>query len=616
MNFQELMTVAEHKQVNLSKTKNVSRYSLELPAPRKEEKPKPKSKVVQSLIEEKKREKEAAEKAERERKEEERKKNQFRIPKKKTDSPTIDKDSLINSLFDDSGVQFGDSSSENAVLHKHSKDKTNGESVPSSNKDRHSSHHRDSHSGHGTSRSSDKRHDKSSSQEPSSRKHEKHKSSSSSNHKETSHSSHHTSSKSTSENHKSSSLSSDKKPSKSIETQSQHHQAAHSTTSSSKSSGDKSKAPADGQPVVLTKHHLNPTIERQASEMSEREKILAKLQAIKQRTLEALHKENARKGKRMKGDKSHRKSKVEEKLEDKAKSVEIIRGEVSSEGEDEERNDVPSALDVMLSDRNAKLEKDKISRLAKQAWERATKKSSDTEEKVKKNSKSSHRESSSKKQSKVHVHKSSHRDKDKRKAHSLSPSTTRSNKPLIKPKKFKSSQPPPLDFKAILAMAEQKQKEPPKPVVPLPKKKKEEEERPLTQEEKDRRERQKSKAYQEWLQRGGQRPGQRDANGHDSPPPSSSSQSTKIKPGAQGPGKSLAKPQDKHKQMSRPSENGIGKARSMTVNENVLVCGPGEGSEDEEESPPVRQQQDTRNPFDKIMQQVHKKRPGTQVSSG
>merc|ERR1711936_645054 len=103
------------------------------------------------------------------------------------------------------------------------------------------------------------------------------------------------------------------------------------------------------------------------AQMSEREKILAKLQAIKDRTLAAIHKENEGKGKRKRSEPGSRKSDGgSTKLDDKAKSREIIRDIVSSDEEDNSNNQ-ESALDIMLRDHEQKTEKEKIARMARQA---------------------------------------------------------------------------------------------------------------------------------------------------------------------------------------------------------------------------------------------------------
>ncbi|KAH9495014.1 hypothetical protein Btru_018427 [Bulinus truncatus] len=579
MDYHELMNLAASKHENLSKTKNVSRYSLDLPAPKKEEKAKAKSAVVQNLLKEKEQEREKAERAERERQEEERKKNQFRIPKKKTETSSTDKETLIKSLFDDdfdgtTAVKSTDIASDKHSSHHTSKVTTLNGKTQSNNKTSHingKSETKDSKIEHVHCKPS---------LENSSRKHEKHKSSSD----------------------KTQPVGSSINKLKSLsqtplETKPSSHSSSNSTKNISLINGVDKK-----RPVNASSKHAN---ERPTNEMTEKEKILARLQAIKQRTLEAIHKENAAKGKRVKGERSHRKSKADDKLDEKAKSVEIIKDDDDSEDDSEVKN-IPNALDIMLSDRNAKLEKEKISRMAKQAWERATKQQSETDEKVKNKSKKSRIKE---RHSSDHTHKSSHKDK---KSHSLSHD---SHNMKVKPKKkiIKSSRsvPPPLDFKAILAMAEQKQKAPPKPVATIPKKKKEEEERPLTQEEKDRRERLKSKEYQDWLKHGGQRPGTKDETTSQKPF-SVSSDSTKFKvDGNASKSSSLPKHSQTKPTQSDITNKGSNKQKSLTVNENILVCGPEE--ESEEESSPVV---DSSNPFDRIIQKVHKKRPGPQLNSG
>ncbi|KAI8780684.1 protein SPT2 [Biomphalaria glabrata] len=596
MDFNELMNLAASKHENLNKNKNVSRYSLDLPAPRKEDKVKPKSLVIQNLLKEKEREKEAAERAKRERQEEENKKNKFKIPKKKPELPIIDKESLINSLFDDGdGAKNDIPGVPPSAINKHSSKHKTQDSLSTSGK----VHSDIVHSDKKTENTQNK-----SSTENSLRKHDKHHSSSadpvgannklkSQNQSKPETKSSHlpsSSSKHGSVPNGDASVNKAKSHNHTSETKSSHPSSSSTTKSGSISNGLDKKKPADSSAKQS---------EQKPSEMTEREKILAKLQAIKQRTLEAIQQENAAKGRRVRGEKSHRKSKSDEKQDEKLKSVEIIKDRDDSE-DDNEVSNIPSALDIMLSEHNAKLEKEKISRLAKQAWERATKKSSDTEEKVKKKSLKSASKGS---HSSSHKHKSSHKDKKS------SSRSTDSHIAKVKHKtkiiKSSASAPPPLDFKAILAMAEEKQKAPPKPLLQIPKKKKEEEERPLTQEEKDRKERQKSREYQEWLKKGGQRPGTKD---NADPVKASSAVPTKAKTVASTSSSTLPK----HSQAKPPQSSMNNKARSPPVNENILICGP-EAESEEEENPAMR---GSSNPFDKIVQQVHKKRQGPKENSG
>lgn len=624
---------------------------------------------------------------------EEKKKDQYRIPKRKPE-PTIDVEKLMNSLFDDTEVQAADGGPavvSESTDHRH---KQNGGSssrnVPDSNSssqkeksvpsngissdrhknkaDEHSSHsHRSDkslldqklsssvsnsgkQSGHKSSQSSNGIDEKSSHSAPRDHKHKpgsdsafRISGSGSSKSKDPEHSGknsssgaakHSLSNSSSKVNSSTSSESREPSSSKSSELKSLSHSSKNASSPRS----------SDQNPIALNKHHLNPTIERQASAgLSEKEKILARLQAIKQRTLEAIQQENSGKGKRVKGERSKRKSKSEVKHDDKAKSAEIIKDVPSSDDEDTVTNDVPSALDIMLSERNAKLEKEKIARLAKQAWERATKKDTgddDKEAKVKKKQKSIH--------SHKHKAESDSRNNHKRKAHSLSPDRnskkkrhsdsphSESRKTSPKPKKQvivkHSAQvaPPPMDFKAILEMAEKKQKEPPKQFTSIPKKKKEIEGRPLTQEEKDRRERMKSKEYQDWLKFGGKPPTQKDdlSDDEDKPPAPSSHNSSvdkkqklqhsapdKLK-GQTGSSKQSFSKSQPNRDGSRLQQQGItngdstNKHKNITVNENVLVCGPAVSSDDE--GSPNRSE----NPFDKIMNKFHKKRPVMQTKPG
>ena len=376
----------------------------------------------------------------------------------------------------------------------------------------------------------------------------------------------------------------------------------------------------------MNKNHLNPILERHAEnpQLTEKAKILARLQAIKERTMAAIAKENEGKGKRVRGVQSQRKSKNED-MNNKAKSAEIVKDTVSSDEED--RNDQPSALDIMLSERNAKLEKEKIARMAKQAWDRATKGDSSDETK-------SHRDKKRK------LDRSVHRDKrDKSFSHkvkgdgkiSLSSKSSYSKQEPPRPKKpvivrHANNAPPPMDFKDILAIAEKKSKEPLKPVtlLDIPKKKKEEPRRPMTQEEKDRIERRKSKEYQNWLKYGGERPKDNRRTSisedeeeeepeqktsiptHGSKPSSKSVHLSKPKLGRDSTNNHTSqKPAAlvSHQKQSFPSRN-------IPVNENLLVCGP--GGEDDESGDEVEAAH--ANPFDRIMKQVHKKRPASHQS--
>ena len=266
------------------------------------------------------------------------------------------------------------------------------------------------------------------------------------------------------------------------------------------------------QPVAtaLTKHPLNPIVERQAptskdvpSENPEKAKILARLAAIKQRTLDVIRKEHSGKAKRNRNkDPNDRKSKTSVEKSDE-KSREFINDTISS-SEDEDDNKNSSALDNLLKEHETKVERERIARMARQAWERATKKDSDDEKDIHKKRKHINSDSSDNKKQKMAV-------KNRTR---LSPSPDRSNESAKQKKRTivrhsQNAAPPPMDFKAILAMAAQKQSEPLKSAPSIPKttkKKEEENKRPMTQEEKDRMERKKIKEYQDWLKHGGQRP--------------------------------------------------------------------------------------------------------------
>ncbi|GFN76037.1 protein spt2 homolog [Plakobranchus ocellatus] len=654
MDFHELMHVAATKQHEAMKKKTVNRYSLDLPPPKREEKRKPSSETVQKFILEREREKQAKERErqekeqkereDRERKErEERKRNQFRIPKKKAEPEALEKQQLIDSLFDDSD---GDSSSEttDAASKSQSISSSSSSSKQSSSitKDL-SSRAKDSSSDHShrtSSSDSKKSHSGSDKLSSSSHRHNGHPSSSSSSSSSSKHAHKHSSSSSKhrKEDSSSSSLSKQGKTLASKHLENQNRSVPKKDKVSSSGSSNDSKKNSDPKnPIALNKNHLTPIQERHVenSQLSEKAKILARLQAIKERTLAAIAKENEAKGKRVKGVKTQRKSKTEE-MNDKAKSSELVKDTVSSDEEGGNGQDMPSALDIMLSERNAKLEKERIARLAKQAWERATKGDAGHSEKESKK----HNEKKVRKSSEKSVHKEKKdkvREGEKNEGR-ISPaqeaSVSRQEPP--RPKKpvivrhAGNSAPPPMDFKAIMAIAEQKSKEPPKPAGPLkiPKKKKDEERRPMTQEEKDRMERRKTKEYQDWLKFGGKAPTdhtkhsisdeekEQDVEPAKGSKPSSkptgsnhtnfnSNSSSSSTSGTQKAAVSSNHHHHHHRRTEKNSSSG-NHHRNIPVNENLLVCGPHKDGSEEED---VGAQS---NPFDRIMKQVHKKRPASE----
>ena len=375
-------------------------------------------------------------------------------------------------------------------------------------------------------------------------------------------------------------------------------------------------------PIPLNKNHLNPIQERHAEnpQLSEKAKILARLQAIKERTKAAIEMENEAKGKRVRGVKTQRKGKNEE-VNDKAKSAEIVKDAISSD--EESGNDMPSALDIMLSERNAKLEKEKIARLAKQAWERATKGEVDKSRedskshKVKKHMSEKRKDKSSsrmvKQDDKISPFSESSASKQE---------AQKQKKPVIV--RHANNAPPPMDFKAILAIAEKKSKEPSNStaLLTIPKKKKEDERRPMTQEEKDRMERRKTKEYQDWLKFGGKQPkdNRRSSVSDDEIEEKRSlpSQGSNFGPKSVDSLKAKFVGSSSTTSHSREKSTGVkplvkqsSHYRSIPVNENLLVCGPvSEDNDDDKSDNDIEAVQG--NPFDRIMKQVHKKRPASQ----
>ncbi|XP_005106315.2 serine-rich adhesin for platelets-like [Aplysia californica] len=288
--------------------------------------------------------------------------------------------------------------------------------------------------------------------------------------------------------------------------------------------------------VELSKHYFKPLVERQTaqtapSQISEREKVLARLQAIKERTLAAIQKENVPRGNRGKKEQMSPRDGSGKQDEKVVKSAEIVRDVISSDEDESVDNNVPSALDIMLSEREAKLEKEKIARLAKQAWERAQKKDySKTENKNSRKRKSVHKtdSGSSSKHFKLSPSQTSGNQEKKKERRPSPLSDMETNLVPSKAKKLivkhcTSAAPPPMGFQALLAMAEQNQKEPTKPTPSISNKNnKKEEKRPMTQKEKERKERLKSKKYQEWLKNGGKAPCQKKISVDEASPPSSS----------------------------------------------------------------------------------------------
>ncbi|RUS91296.1 hypothetical protein EGW08_000910, partial [Elysia chlorotica] len=633
---------------------------------------------------------------ERERQEKEEKaRNRFVIPKKKPEPLAVDKQQLIDSLFDDAGadspeLEEGTDTAKRKLLE--TKSVSNHSSPKDSSSGAKHSSSKDSSSGakHSSSKDSSSGAKHSSSKDSSSgAKHSSSKDSSSSNKHSSSHSSlkhsssgsKHSSSSSSSSKHSSpsvkqsssSSLSSSSHKSttdgkslhlsskdsivssKSSSSSKQLNSSSSSSTSKSKSSHSSSKSSKEGSssshqssktssknlqnqetsssktnktlsastnssdyknPIPLTKNHLNPIQERHADnpQLSEKAKILAKLQAIKERTMAAIAMENEAKNRRVRGAKTHRRSKHEE-MNEKAKSAEIVKDAVSSD--EENGNDMPSALDIMLSERNAKLEKEKIARMAKQAWERATK------GEVEKSGEDSNRH-------RVRKHKSERRNLIERKNKSslnkakrdgkTSPFSERSTSKQegLKPKKpvivrHANRAPPPMDFKAILAIAEKKSAEPVNSaaLLTIPKKKKDEARRPMTQEEKDRMERRKTREYQDWLKYGGKQPKDNrrssisDDEDDEKKPLSTPGSKPIPKPADLTKAKPVGTSSAQRQGPPKPAPKQPSNHRNITVNENLLVCG--DNSDDDKSEDGVDAVGS--NPFDKIMKQVHRKRP-------
>ncbi|GFS19293.1 protein SPT2 homolog [Elysia marginata] len=648
MDFHELMHVAASRQEAVMKQTKKQRYNLDLPAAKREEKSKPRSETVQRLIQEKEQEKlekerqrqrkERKEREERDRKEkEERKRNQFRIPKKKPEL-AVDKKQLINSLFDDDDDD-GDESLEHKVetdtakingfdttktTSDHSSSSRSNNSSSSSNSkssEKDSKRHSSSHSSHKSS-SEDRKKSHSSSKE----NHSSSKSSSSSSSKHSNGVSSSSLSSTSSSKHKSHHSSSKLSKDFSKTASSSHHKSEKEPPKPESLKADTSH----NNPIPLNKNHLNPVQERHAESpyLTEKAKILARLQAIKERTKAAIAMENEGKGKRIRGVKTQRKSKSEEQNE-KAKSAEIVKDNISSDEED--INDGPSALDIMLSERNAKLEKEKIARLAKQAWERATK----SNDEVPKDENRKHKEHRHKSDKNRYFEKrdklSSHKEKRDGKVSPYSSSKQQASKPK-KPVivKHAHNAPPPMNFQDILAIAEKKSKEPVKPAAlfNIPKKKKDEEKRPMTQEEKDRMERRKTKEYQDWLKFGGKQPkdNRRDSISDDEVEeekrpaphqgsklpsrPDNRSQSTLA--GSSSTNITTSTNHRPHKSSAANNHKRPTHTSNIPVNENLLVCGPGDDDEDSESADDVGTMQ--ANPFDRIMKQVHKKRQAPQES--
>jgi len=94
-------------------------------------------------------------------------------------------------------------------------------------------------------------------------------------------------------------------------------------------------------------------------------------------------------------------------------------------------------------------------------------------------------------------------------SHSVPPKAVSADRDVESKRKVKKkSQPPPMSFEQLMALAEQKQTEPVVDTQPVnvPKRVSAEQERPMTQEEKDRQKRRGTKEYQHWLKYGGSAP--------------------------------------------------------------------------------------------------------------
>lgn len=236
-------------------------------------------------------------------------------------------------------------------------------------------------------------------------------------------------------------------------------------------------------PVTLNRHHLKPTVERQGGSLEERQKMLAKLQAIREQMMAREDTGPARK-RAAKGEVKKRRAK-REKLEGDFTGSCLEKIEY-----DEEEKPSLKRSEVKPEEPKPPAVKDKRS-------ERRTKERSERSER---------RKSRDERKKSGQGHKSSREhtvSSDSKLPSKVNRFDAMREKPKIKPKP--RPRPPPVNFADLIKMAEQKQAE---PVLVEAAPKKEKERRPMTQEEIDRKrareERLKTKDYKEWYKFGEQ----------------------------------------------------------------------------------------------------------------
>ncbi|XP_012937290.2 caldesmon-like [Aplysia californica] len=170
-------------------------------------------------------------------------------------------------------------------------------------------------------------------------------------------------------------------------------------------------------------------------------------------------------------------------------------------------NNDPYGLYSTLSKEEARREREKIARLSREAWERAQKKDyADVENKTSVKRKSTHESRSSSSKRFRSSHSQSFVNHDNRWKHSLSPisATETYLEPAKPPKKpivrhaNKNGVPPPMDFKTVLAMAEETQRERVRPTAAISRNKIGKTQRPNAEKE---RKMQRSKVVEEGKRR-------------------------------------------------------------------------------------------------------------------
>ena len=251
-------------------------------------------------------------------------------------------------------------------------------------------------------------------------------------------------------------------------------------------------------PVTLTRHHLKPTVERQGGSLEERQKMLAKLQAIREQMMAREDTGPARK-RAARGEVKKRRAK-REKLEGDFTGSCLEKIEYDEE-------EKPS-----LKRPEVKPEEPKPPAVKEKRSERRTKERSERSER---------RKSRDERKKSGQGHKSSREhtvSSDSKLPSKVNRFDAMREKPKLKPKP--RPRPPPVNFADLIKMAEQKQAE---PVIVEVAPKKEKERRPMTQEEIDRKrareERLKTKDYKDWYKFGEQAskvgPSDRDHTGDD-----------------------------------------------------------------------------------------------------